>query len=67
MRAPRRGRSRLGITVKGQSITLQIGIVSITSGRALTQLTTQTQSATPIDLGATVQAAADKLKANAPT
>jgi len=55
------------LTAEGRSVKLTIEVVGLTYGRATSELTTTTQGPTPIDLGATVQAAANKLKANAPT
>jgi hypothetical protein len=52
-------------TVRGQTATLKTGVAMLTSGRALSQLSSESPSA--VDLGPTVRAAAAKLKANAPS
>lgn len=55
----------IAFTIKGQSVTLKTTFILLSSGRSVAQLTAQGTSV--VDLGTAVQAAADKLKANAPT
>jgi hypothetical protein len=55
----------IAITVQGQSANVSTGVVVLTSGRALSQVTSQ--ATTPIDLAPTIKAAAANLKTNAPT
>lgn len=56
----------LSITVEGQTLNMSMGIAMLTSGRALTQVGTQSTSG-QIDMTTTLEAAAKALAANAPS